>query len=203
MESHMNFIKKYSLAICLVFIVAIAGIFYLVMNRKPAMVIEKPGTIIFSADDDENKQTPAADEKIKVYVTGAVKNPGVYEISKDMRVDDAIRLAGGPSDEADMMRINLAGFLTDGMQITVPAAGEEIYSGDSAAGITSDGKVNINTASESQLTTLPGIGAVIAGNIIKYREDNGPFKSTEEIKNVNRIGEATFNNIKDMITVGE
>ncbi|WP_245984593.1 helix-hairpin-helix domain-containing protein [Biomaibacter acetigenes] len=147
-----------------------------------------------------------------VYVTGAVKNPGVYTLEDGMRVKDAIDLAGGILPEADLLRLNLAKKLHDEDKLYVPKIGEvsseqpgqeSLIVADGTGGISSysDGKININTASLSELDTLPGIGPTTAQKIIDYRTQNGPFKSIEDIKNVSGIGEKKFEQIKDKIKV--
>lgn len=148
-------------------------------------------------------------EMIIVHVAGAVVEPGVYYLEKGSRVFQAIEKAGGPLEEADLERINLAQPLMDGQQVYIPAflpAGEEAQLAGavtfrSEAYLNQSRKININTASKAELETLPGIGAVKAQNIIKYREEHGYFQRIEDITRVNGIGEKTFENIKDLITV--
>jgi competence protein ComEA len=137
-----------------------------------------------------------------------VAHPDVYELSYDSIVKDAIEAAGGPTGEADLNRINLARRVHDEEQIYVPQKGEESFpvsppSGPSAPSSSSQegGKVNINTATAEELDTLPGVGPSIAQRIIDYRTTNGPFQSIEDIKNVKGIGDATFEKLKDKITV--
>ena len=149
-------------------------------------------------------------EKIVIHIAGAVKNPGVYTLEEGQRVKDAIEIAGGPLPEADLLRLNLAQKIHDEDKLYVPKIGEspeqseqedELYG--STVGIISknDGKVNINTANETELTTLPGIGPATAQKIIDYRTTSGPFKSIEEIKNVSGIGDKKFEQLKDKIKV--
>jgi competence protein ComEA len=152
--------------------------------------------------------TPAP---VRVYVTGAVLHPDVYRLPPGSIVKEAIAAAGGTTDDADLNRINLAQELRDQQQLYVPHIGETeapppVTGGEpapSVGGGTPGGKVNINAATVEELDTLPGIGPAIAQRIIDYRTANGPFKSIEEIKNVAGIGDATFEKIKDRITVGD
>ncbi|MBN1315232.1 MAG: helix-hairpin-helix domain-containing protein [Anaerolineales bacterium] len=138
-----------------------------------------------------------------VYVTGAVKEPGVVTIEPDARIENAVKAAGGLADNANLQAINLADPVTDGQHIHVYAEGEEIQVMQSArSSPASTGPVNINTATQDVLTTLPGIGNVTAENIIKYREENGPFERIEDIQNVPGIAEGKFDGCKELITVG-
>ncbi|NLY79783.1 MAG: comEA protein [Lysinibacillus sp.] len=146
--------------------------------------------------------------KVIVDVKGAVHFPGVYELSSDDRIIDAIQMAGGYLEDADTKYINHAQKLQDEMVIYIPKKGESFEEPPSAQFITQvsstskqDNKVNINTADESELTTLSGIGPSKAKAIIQYREEYGPYKTIEELKNVSGIGEKTFEKLKDSITV--
>ena len=145
---------------------------------------------------------------IIVHVTGAVKNSGVYTLPEGSRVFHAVDEAGGALEDADLERINLAQPLYDGQPVFVPRKGDDSLSGPEGL-ISSPGefaaaggqKININTANKSQLETLPGIGNVKAQSIISHREKNGPFRSIEELLNVNGIGEKTLDVIRELVTV--
>jgi competence protein ComEA len=140
---------------------------------------------------------------LRVYVSGAVTHPDVYELPADSIVKDAVQAAGGATSQADLDRINLALSVADGQHIYVPKLGEEtppispptqpLNTASSDAG----GKININTASQSEIETLPNIGPSKAQGII----ENRPYDSIEEIQKVPGIGEGTFQKIKDLITV--
>jgi competence protein ComEA len=145
--------------------------------------------------------TPHVVTSIKVYVAGAVKTPDVYELDEGSIVKDALKKAGGALDSADLVAINLARKINDGEEVVVPY--KQSSTGASVASITtpSDSKININTATKSQLVSLPGIGDVKAQAIIDYRTKNGNFKRIEDIVNVSGIGEKTFESLKDLITV--
>lgn len=127
-----------------------------------------------------------------VYLCGAVNNPGVYEIHGDTRLFEIVDLAGGLDEEADIDSVNLAGSLHDGDSVRIPFYGENIIQ---------DGLININTADIAELTTIPGIGENRAKAIIEYREQNGPFKSTEELMQISGIKEAMFQRIKAYVCV--
>jgi competence protein ComEA len=148
--------------------------------------------------------TPAP---IRIHVSGAVRQPDVYELPSGSIVKDAIGAAGGPTDDADLDCINLAVELRDQQQVHVPRRGEGStpppVSGDALeSGETSGAPIDINTATAAELETLPGIGPSTAQKIVEYREANGPFATIEDIKNVPGIGEGKFEGIKDLITVG-
>ncbi|MDE4541548.1 ComEA family DNA-binding protein [Thermoanaerobacterium sp. R66] len=141
-------------------------------------------------------------KEIKVYVTGLVKSPGVYTMREGDRIDDAIKMAGGALDGADLSDINLAEKLKDEQMIKVPKIGENYASNDkSSSSNATNGKININTATKEDLDTLPGIGEVTAQRIIDFREQHGNFQRIEDIMNVSRIGPKLFEQIKDKITV--
>lgn len=150
---------------------------------------------------------------IQVYVTGAVAAPDVYTLPPDSRVKQAVEAAGGFTTEADQVAINLAQPLFDGMQVHVFAIGDHTgnpttvlstpktpANGEAAA--PPGGRVNINTANLAELDTLPGIGPVTAQKIINFREANGPFGDIERIKAIEGIGDGKFNQLRDLITVG-
>jgi competence protein ComEA len=129
----------------------------------------------------------------------------VCELPRGSIVQDAIDAAGGPAHDADLACINLALELQDQQHIHVPREGEvnppPPVSGGASRG--EDGfVVNINTATASELETLPGIGEVTAQRIVEYREANGPFETIEEIQNVSGIGPKTFEGMRDMLRVG-
>lgn len=144
-----------------------------------------------------------ASGEVVVHVAGAVSSPGVYTLPADSRVDDAVRAAGATAD-ADLSQLNLAQKLADGQKITVPAAGETPAPVDNAApsdSSQSGALININTATQEELETLPSIGEVRAQAIIAYREEHGGFRTTDELMEVSGIGEKIFADIAPHITV--
>ena len=165
-------------------------------------------------------------EMIYVDVCGAVANPGVFQLAAGSRVFQAIEAAGGYLPKAVQNCVNRAGVLTDGQQLYIltqeemeqqgldPAemagASDGQMNGSAGTGQNTgiaaqaqqDNRININTADETQLTTLTGIGATRAQAIIAYRQENGPFAAIEDIMNVQGIKEGTFAKIKDEIVVG-
>ena len=154
----------------------------------------------FDSSDDSTKDDSNTD--IYVHICGAVINPGVYQVPAGTRVYQALELAGGSSNDAYLSGINLADKLADGQKVYIPAEGENaegILSTDSG-GVQSV-MININTASEAELMTLPGIGQSRAKDIINYRVKNGLFESIDDIMKVSGIKEAAFEKIKDLIKV--
>ena len=118
---------------------------------------------------------------------------------------DAVDRAGGAKDGADLSVLNLAAPLTDGTQVVVPKAGAAgsvaVAPGATGSGAASGGLININTASATEFETLSGIGEVLAGAIVDYRTENGPFASVDDLENVSGIGPATLEEIRDQVTV--
>lgn len=144
--------------------------------------------------------TPAP---IRVHVSGAVRQPDVYELPPGSIVKDAIEAAGGPASDADLDGVNLAVELRDQQQVYVPRQGEVAPMAPAVGGGGAPaGPVNINTATAAELEALSGVGPKTAEAIVEYREANGPFESIEDIVNVPGIGEGTFEKIRDKITVG-
>ncbi len=222
---------------------------------------------LFITSDDSNYSNvnisgELLDNRIIVYIMGAVKIPGIVKIVEGARLYEVLLVAGGPSENADLGRINLASVVNDGQKIYIPYRDADYSIGDLSTDINlekndfiqnsnvsddlivtlpklelpsdcmslsgetisfdvnygndyfneyekdinntdtiNDGMIDINTANESELESLSGIGVSTAQKIIMYREKFGPFKTTEDIKNVNGIGEAKFNSMKDRIVV--
>ena len=165
-----------------------------------------------SAGQEEklSAETKTEAEDIYVHVCGCVRKPGLYRLPAGSRVLAAVEAAGGFTEKADQTAWNLAALLEDGIQVYIPDKKEAgKMTGGSSTGIPAGGKqagdsssgVNINTATQQELMTLPGIGESRAADIIAYREEKGSFKATEEIRNVSGIGEGIYNKLKDKITV--
>ena len=149
-------------------------------------------------------KTPAP---IVVFVSGEVHSPGVYTLPPGSRIVDAIQAAGGATEKAAIAALNQATLLSDGVQIHMPAEGEEPMPeppSDSGGGFnapsTSNGSlVHINRADATTLQTLPGIGPALATRIIEHRTANGPFASIEQLKEVKGIGDKLIDKIRDLI----
>jgi competence protein ComEA len=175
-----------------------------------AVAIEGPADAIGAAGTGD---PPAASARIVVDVAGAVVKPGVYELDTGARVGDAIDAAGGFSPRVDVERVgselNLAAVLIDGAQVRVPSrdepaaggGGDGSAGGSSGAGGSETRLVNLNTATESELDALPGIGPVTAGKIIESRAGS-PFRTVDELRERGLVGEKTFENLRALVTVG-
>jgi len=156
----------------------------------------------FSASSKEPEFIPAGSStaSVKVDIEGAVKQPGVYELTSNSRVADVIEKAGGFSNDADKswiaQSLNLAGKVSDGQKIYIPVVGEAAKTDAGSVAGQTTGKINVNTASSSELDTLPGIGPLTAQKIISGR----PYKSVDELLSKKVVGAATFEKIKDKIT---
>ena len=149
----------------------------------------------------------AATRPVVVDVRGAVTKPGVFELPANARVQDAVTAAGGLTADADLSMINLARRLRDGeivflapvpasgTPVVTPAAPETATGSDSA-------RININTATTAELEQLPGIGEVIAGRIVAFREEHGPYRSVNDLIHVDGVSARTIDRLKDLVTTG-
>lgn len=156
-------------------------------------------------EEENDTELPLKDSKIVVEIKGEVNNPNVYYLDEESIIQDLIDMAGGITDKGDLENINRAQELTDHECIIIPSCEEDnnVITGvetSTSTGSNSD-KVNINTANEAELQTLTGIGESRAQAIIDYREENGRFKSIEDIKNISGIGDKMFEKIKEHITI--
>jgi competence protein ComEA len=196
----MEWLDKYRWFILLAVVLVVGGGFLLIQMRRP----EPPPLILSTATPVPTPEATPTPRPARVYVSGAVENPDVYTLAPDSIVKDAIMAAGGPSDEADLDRINLAQPVADGQQIYVPRLDEENPPVQSPSGQRSQpiipSTVNINTADLAALDSLPGIGPALAQRILDYRQANGPFASPAEIMEVSGIGPSTFERIQALIT---
>lgn len=160
---------------------------------------------IFSTDEPPaTENLDVAKNEIVVYVSGQVKTPAVItlEDNGNLRIVDAVNAVGGMTELADTEIVNLAEPLTDGQHIHIPT--KDIIFRElpaQSADNSSNNLININTADEKELQKIKGIGPALAGRIIDYRENNGAFKSIEEIKKVRGIGDKTFEKMREQITV--
>ena len=171
-------------------------------------IAQKTGDVLLGDETDashtdaQNSRTSSSRgmEILTVFVCGAVKAPGVYELPAGSRVYEAIALAGGTTDEAAQTAVNQAELLCDGQMIEIPTREEQMAKA-AAEEARADGLVNINSADLEELKTLPGIGDSKARSIIAYREENGAFENPEDIKNVDGIGEGVFAKLDGCIKV--
>lgn len=193
MSKIIKFILKYKIQIVFICIFIISGISIYIQDNE-----RKASFSVNSSNISKN------DDRIGVYISGEVKNTGVYYLKKDSRITDLINICGGLTEEADVTKINPAQKLNDSDKIIIPKKEEnlntESIEDTNESDINVQEKININTATKDELTSLNGIGEATANKIINYRNKN-KFKEIEDIMNVPGIGEAKFNNIKDYICV--
>lgn len=206
----------------IIILITLSFIIYKIFIKKENLIEEVNTNILESTEENDisNKEKNNANEKIIVYITGEISNPGLYELEENSRIADCIEKAGGTKEKADINNINLATILEDGEKIYIPAKDEEKAQEKTNNkseeknnnNITSktviennvnkkNTKVNINTATQTELESLPGIGPSIATKIIEYRKENGKFKNIEEIKKINGIGENKYKKIRELIKV--
>lgn len=162
--------------------------------------------VVITQSDDKDTDKKAESSKISsihVHVCGAVKKPGVYELSVDARICDAISAAGGLKKKAADSDINQAQLLSDGEQVCIPykTAKNQDTITETSSDTTKQSKINLNTATSEELQTLPGIGVSKADSILQYRQENGKFSSIEEIKNITGIKDGVYSKIEAYITV--
>ncbi|PFE05506.1 competence protein ComE [Bacillus cereus] len=195
-----NFQKKW---LALLGVVGVVGILFMWQTKQQAMQSavkidtnikseEKKGKLKL-ADSKEKKKTMMIDIK------GAVHREGVYEVEMDARVKDGIEKAGGFLPEADRAKVNLAQRMQDQMLLYVPKKGEQVQGANLPSG--QEEKVQINVASKEQLEKITGIGPRKAENIMKYREEHGPFQKIEDLLEVDGIGEKSLEKIKNKIII--
>lgn len=220
----MEFIKKFNntqKVILIILIALICGIIaYAVMSNNS----EYEEQDILEQNIIENKIENKIEDnienekrKIVIHITGQVKNPGLVYLDEGARIADAIKEAGGSTKDAALDKVNLAYVLEDGQKIYIPNKNEKISEiqyiiTDSGENVLKDTgkesnvkggikKVNINSANQEELETLPGVGPALAVRIIEYRNSNGKFEKVEDVQNVKGIGDSKFTNIKEHICI--
>lgn len=216
----MEFIKKLNntqKVILIILIALICGIIaYAVMSNNSEYeekdILEQNIIENKIEDNIENEK-----RKIVIHITGQVKNPGLVYLDEGARIADAIKEAGGSTKDAALDKVNLAYILEDGQKIYIPNKNEKISEiqyiiTDSGENVLKDTgkesnvkggikKVNINSANQEELETLPGVGPALAVRIIEYRNSNGKFEKIEDVQNVKGIGDSKFTNIKEYICI--
>ncbi len=203
--------KKWAVVIGIV-LLCVGGSLYL---NTPQKLEEQVPTEVVHQLQEKKSQSKAI-----VYISGAVNAPGLYPIAPGTRVQEALKNAGGPTDEADLSKVNLAKKCKDGMQINVPykkekksrrqvavkdntlqqEPSEKRMENGAGNTVTQSGKVNLNVASAAALETLPGIGPALARRIIAYRQKT-PFVRLEDLQKVSGIGPAKFLKLRDFLEV--
>ena len=149
--------------------------------------------------------TPAPAPELKVYVTGAVRNPDVYIVRNGDRLAEVVEAAGGLTEDADMNAVNLAARVRDEDHWHIPVVGEVPLAtpagGSKTTALSGPAKVDLNSATAEELTKLPGIGPVLAQRIADHREANGRFAVVDDMLNVDGIGRATLDKFRDLVEV--
>lgn len=223
----MKKINKKIIIIILIIIIIVGTTIYekIIKDRKLIEINEDmdiTNTNEENTTEEQNTTNSESNSKIIIYIAGQVRKEGVYELDENSRITDAIEIAGGLKEDANIENINLAEVLEDGMKIYIPDKKESNNNQSKNTNLiqkntenttenskktntdnkqNQNTKININTATQTELETLPGIGPSIALKIINYRKDNGKFKNIDDIKNVSGIGDSKFNNIKNLIKV--
>ncbi|EMG1492899.1 competence protein ComEA [Enterococcus faecium] len=188
----------------------------LLFHREPEEIAAKEILSPFSSSEENQLpegNTVEEDARPKVMYTdikGSVKEPGIYSFSSEERVYDVLKRAGGLLEEADSDRINFSAKIEDQQVLYIPAVGEEppehlnqsaFPEGKQSTADTEPSKININTASPSELQQIPGIGSVKAQEIIRFREENGSFQKVEDLQEISGIGEKTVEKLKNFVTI--
>lgn len=210
----MNYLNKKQKIIVIILITIIGIGIYCYTNAIENTSEEELENVLEIAQDNTTKETE--EKNIFVHIAGCVQKEGMLELSANCRIADAIEKAGGLTQEADLSDINLAYLLEDGMKIYIPNQNERQENNENAENTakaentpsmqiqdtnTKQDVININTATQEELDTLPGIGPATATKIIEYRKEKGKFKQKEEIKEVSGIGEAKYEKIKEYISI--
>lgn len=154
-----------------------------------------------SVEGDQSGDGSAEDQEFGVFVCGQVQEAGIVYLKQGSRVDDAIRLAGGFTDEADRTYWNLAAYVYDGQRIYVPKPDESMPYPDADNAYDNLGRLDLNAATAAMLMELPGIGEKRAGDIIKYREKAGRFTSIDQLNEISGIKGSVFAEIRDLVCV--
>jgi len=147
-----------------------------------------------------------------VHIDGAVQTPGVYALPVGARVFEAIAAAGGRTDDADIRELNLAARVADGQKLVIPSKMEPTEATEapppassaaasSGSANATSARINVNTATQRILETLPGVGPVTAGRIIEYRQANGPFSRVDQLREARLVNATTFERVKGLVTV--
>ena len=186
-------------------VIGVAVLFFWFYGAEEDIVVSGGDDVSSEIVSEDTKGQTVTGTEMYVDISGAVVNPGVYEVSSSTRLFQVIEMAGGLADNADVDSLNRAEIVYDGQKIIVGTASNskirtEVSSEGSQSGIT-NGKVNLNLADSATLQTIPGIGPSKAERIIDYRKTHGRFKKVEDIMNITGIGEKTFESIRDYITV--
>ena len=202
--------EKITIILLLIVIIVGAGmVLYKNINNEDNFIINNASNI-----SENNPAIQIEIPPVIIHIAGAVNSPGVYQLKSTDRIVDAVKIAGGAAEEANLDSINLAALLKDGQKIIVPyktysETGKEINTNTynnaesmySSSSDSTSAKININTADANMLQTLSGIGPVLSERIIEYRNQNGFFGVIDDIVDVSGIGEKKFEGIRELICV--
>lgn len=196
--------KKHTISIIAIICIVLFGFLYFFIKPKEEVILtstitNEPQAVNTTTNTTENNAKDIS-KNIIAYISGEVNNPDVYELENDSRVKDLVLKAGGFTTDADQNNINLSQKLKDEQHVHIYKIGENIVIESSNDVNNQNSLININTATKEELMTLPSIGDSVSDGIIAYREKEGKFNTIEDIKNVDRIGDKTFEKIKDLIT---
>ena len=191
----MPMYKKSMLILLMIIVAAMGGTYYGLYDEQQSAI----------GESSEPEVAAVSKPQITVYVTGGVEKPGVVQLPEGARGVDAVNACGGLLPTADSDKVNLAQVLQDGQQLRIPErkldGSNDKSNLDKSKATAGDERVNLNTADEKALDTLPGIGPAMAKRIIEYRETEGAFQSIEDIKKIRGIGEAKFAKLKEKICI--
>ena len=175
-------------------LVLVAGVLVVVVGANFMRSLNPPPEPLPIAKTSESPSAEPLENTVMVHVVGAVALPGVVTVPETSRVQDALALAGGALEDADLRSVNLARTVFDGEQIVVPRLGDPL---DSLGG--ESGLLSLSQADQASLETLPRIGPATAERIIAWREANGPFRSVEDLLAISGIGPATLEGLADLV----
>ena len=209
MEELIKKIKEYKIIVICASLGLVLGGFFLLKPvaqtpAKESNLQTEVTTVSKDEKEDKNQKEEVVEQDlITVDVKGAVKSPGIYDLPVGSSINDAVKKAGGLTDNADSKYINLAQRISDEALVYVPtkeeATSQEAHS--NASNTKENKKVNLNKASLEELKQVKGLGAKRAQDIIDHRESNGKFKSVDELKKVSGIGAKTIEKLKEYVTV--
>lgn len=175
-------------------LVLVAGVLVVVVGANFMRSLNPPPEPLPVAETSESPSAEPLENTVMVHVVGAVALPGVVTVPETSRVQDALALAGGALEDADLRSVNLARTVFDGEQIVVPRLGDPLdYFGGGS------GLLSLSQADQASLETLPRIGPATAERIIAWREANGPFRSVEDLLAISGIGPATLEGLADLV----
>ena len=188
-------------------VIVCSGAVWLVRTPPPATEASLPratSTTLGAGVPPATALLPSTQAVVLVHVAGAVVEPGVYELSGDARVRDAIAAAGGPTETADWNALNLAAVVGDGVKVYVPSVGEDVPPSLTAPASPVSGQpsapIDVNVATAAELEALPGVGPATAAAIVTERERNGPFVGVDDLDRVSGIGPAKLDALRGLVT---